>query len=724
MASWQSQAYRELATPVDRVVGSTAKALANLRVHTIGDLLRLAPRRYYTGTQYSDLAGLREGDEVAVLAQVSGVRAHTAGGPRRSRLQVQLTDGHSTLAVTFFGKPYMVEYWQKQLPVGARGIFCGKVGSFNGMPQLTHPDFVTIDDEGAITGGAERNHAMGRVARGGLIGLYPGTGKLRTWNVAECIQLAMDHVGELEDPWPAWVREEAAVVDLSQAFTGLHRPTDLQQADDGRRRLRFDEAFEVQLAMANRRLGAERATARRLETRSGRLRDALIARLPFALTAGQQQVVDEITTEIAGDHPMHRLLQGEVGSGKTVVALLAMAAAVDAGAQAVLIAPTEVLAVQHHRTIMGMLGDLGLAGTLEAGEWATGVTLLTGSLTTQQRREALLDIASGQSGLVVGTHAVLSRDVQFADLGLVVIDEQHRFGVEQRGALNDRAELHPHVLVMTATPIPRSVAMTVFGDLEVSSLTDVPAGRAEVSTTVVDTERNPSWVERAWQRAREEVAAGRQVFVVCPRVHSDGPGEGAAAVDMVEELRSGPLQGLSVDLLHGQLPAQEKDDAMHRMTSGETDVLVATTVIEVGVDVPNASMMIICDADRFGVSQLHQLRGRIGRGQHPGVCLLMSAVAPGEPARERLDAVAATRDGFRLAEVDLAQRREGDVLGSSQAGHRSSLRMLSVIEHGDLIAQARELAERALQEDPDLSTPGYADAVTRIEELANGDWLG
>jgi ATP-dependent DNA helicase RecG len=503
--------------------------------------------------------------------------------------------------------------------------------------------------------------------------------------------------------------------------------------------MRFDEAFALQLTMAYRRAdaGSHRAVPRQL--RPGRLLDAFDDRLPFILTDGQIAVSDEIMTELGRAQPMQRLLQGEVGSGKTVVALRAMLAVVDAGGQAALLAPTEVLAAQHYQTISRMLGELASGGTLGAPEHATGVVLITGSSPAARRREATLQAASGTAGIIIGTHALLSADVQFADLGLVVVDEQHRFGVEQRAALSAKANLRPHVLVMTATPIPRSVAMTVFGDLETSTLREIPAGRADVSTVVVDTVRQPSWVQRVWQRVVEEVGRGRQAYLVCARISSagsagrdaenlDGDGEAATAPavaveDLFAELTSGPLAGLRVEMVHGQLPSEVKDDVMSRFAAGEVDVLVSTTVIEVGVDVANASVMVIEDADRFGISQLHQLRGRIGRGSYPGVCLLLTAASEDSSARERLDAVAATRDGFALAEVDLEQRREGDVLGASQSGNRSSLKLLRVLKDSDLIAQARSLAEQCIARNPELGDPALADIVTDMEMDAAGDWL-
>jgi ATP-dependent DNA helicase RecG len=425
---------------------------------------------------------------------------------------------------------------------------------------------------------------------------------------------------------------------------------------------------------------------------------------------------------------MHRLLQGEVGSGKTVVALRAMLRVVDSGGQAALLAPTEVLAQQHHRTITGMLGELARPGQLDGAADGTRVALLTGSLGVAARRRAMLEVTSGEAGIVVGTHALLEERVEFFDLGLVVVDEQHRFGVEQRAALTGKAGTPPHVLVMTATPIPRTVAMTVFGDLDTSTLRELPAGRASVQTTVVP-EHAPGWIERAWQRIREEVDRGRQAYVVCPRISADDPGDGEArqlhaVEELVGQLATGALSGLRIEALHGRMPAEDKDAVMQRFASGSLDVLVSTTVIEVGVDVPNASVMVIMDAERFGVSQLHQLRGRIGRGGHEGLCLLVTAAAPDSPAVQRLEAVAATRDGFELAQVDLAQRREGNVLGKEQSGRRTSLRMLSVLTDEDVIARARDAATGYLARDPGLTErPDLAAAVGALEQSESADYL-
>jgi ATP-dependent DNA helicase RecG len=454
--------------------------------------------------------------------------------------------------------------------------------------------------------------------------------------------------------------------------------------------------------------------------KSGGLLAAFDASLPFELTAGQVAVAREIADDLAQPHPMHRLLQGEVGSGKTIVALRAALTVIDNGGQAALLAPTEVLAAQHLRTIEKLLGPLSQGGMLGAQEKATQVTLITGSQTAAARREALAKAASGDAGIVIGTHALLGESVEFNDLGLIIVDEQHRFGVEQRDALKSKAVNPPHLLVMTATPIPRTVAMTVFGDLDVSTLRELPLGRAPITTHVVPVLEKPGYLERAWSRIKEEVSQGHQAYIVAPRISAaiseDADmeflmGESATVIASVEELgpqlQSGPLSGLKVAPLHGRLSAEEKDATMRAFANKEIDVLVSTTVIEVGVDVPNATVMVIMDADRFGVSQLHQLRGRIGRGTSPGLCLLVTSAVPESSARVRLDAVAETLDGFELSRIDLEQRREGDVLGASQSGGKSHLRLLRVLRDESLIESAREdastLLDTGLQDYPLLA---------------------
>ncbi len=750
ITEWRTTTFARLETKLSNVIGK-AEPFEPLKISTVGDLMMHLPRRYMDGTELSDLGLLTEGEEVAVVAEVLDTKAYNlddgAGyGARKPRLEATITDRNGRLKLAFFGKPQLIKHWQQVLKPGARGIFAGKVREFNRSLQLAHPDFVIIDESGNVIAGAKRNVDLAKITGTRLVGLYPQAGKLRTWTIAATVGVVLDFLEGLEDPLPKKLRLEAGVIGLLEALHAVHRPGSKADAAIGMRRLRFDEAFSLQLTMARRRADARSHGAVPRPPREGGILEAFDERLPYQLTHGQTDVSEVIMAELARPYPMQRLLQGEVGSGKTVVALRAMLAVIDAGGQAALLAPTEVLAGQHYQTITRLLGDLAHGGGLLAGAaGGTDVALITGSMSAAQKRDAMLRAASGEAGIVIGTHALLGDRIQFADLGLVVIDEQHRFGVEQRAALTAKAELRPHVLVLTATPIPRTVAMTVFGDLEVSTLTEVPAGRADVSTVVVDARERPTWVDRAWQRVVEEVKAGRQAFIVCARIFGETAGSGKAkkeagrsgedlptpedaepaiaAEDLYAELTAGPLRDVRVGLLHGQQPADAKDATMRDFAAGELDVLVSTTVIEVGVDVPNASVMVICDADRFGISQLHQLRGRIGRGEHPGVCLLLTKAPEDTMARERLDVVAETRDGFELAQADLEQRREGDVLGASQSGSRSSLRLLRVLDDGALIERARQLAERELTKDPELTDPGLADIVAQVEHRAAGDWL-
>ncbi len=731
MVSWRTEIHRELHRGLRDVLGApTAAEFARIGITTVGDLVRHVPRRYLSGTQMSDFSTVRVGQDAALVAQV--VRTEVKAG-RQLRVETVLTDGSGYLRATFFTtKERVAKYWAGLLAKDARGIFVGKVGEFRDELQLSHPDFVMIDGRGRVTGKkAEARAAMKRaVQRSTLVGMYPATARLPTWTIAESIELVLPAVTALGDTLPDWLVREAGVLPLPQALIEVHQPVDERNAAEGIARLKFDEAFGLQLAMAERRarLAGEAATPR--PRRRGGLLEAFDARLPFVLTAGQLSVGEQIFGELAAAHPMHRLLQGEVGSGKTIVALRAMLAVVDAGGQAVLLAPTEVLAKQHFDTITAMLGDLGAGNQLGAHPEATSVVLLSSGRAAAAKREALAQIASGEAGVVVGTHALLSDPVAFADLGLVVIDEQHRFGVEQRAALAAKADRHPHTLVMTATPIPRSVAMTVFGDLEVSELRELPAGRQDVQTVFVNTRTHPGWVDRAWERIREEVAGGRQAFIVCPAItgkqtdSSLESGHGMTAVtELLPSLQEGPLAGLRLGMVHGRQAASERDAAMSDFAAGRLDVLVATTVIEVGVDIPNASVMVVMDADRFGMSQLHQLRGRIGRGEHPGLCLLLAALTPDdELALGRLQAVSASRDGFALAERDLELRREGDVLGAAQSGE-TSLRLLRVLDDADVIRDAKVLAERVLADRRAADDPLLADLVTAAELLAAGEWL-
>ena len=702
------------------VIATAAKEFEKARgIRTVGDLLAFWPRRYRT--READLGAATPGKFLVGVAEVKSAGVRRMQRRKGSMLEAVITDGRHELDVTFF-RPYP---HANVLVPGARGIFAGTVSRYGQRLQLTHPGYTMLDDFDAGD-------------RKDLIPIYRRVGKLHTWTVTESVRRVLDVLDEVPDAIPDEVRRRRGLVARTEALRGIHTPDSWAEVEQARRRLRYEEAFVLQTTLAQRRRAAAADSTRARAGRPGGLRAAFDDRLPFELTAGQREVGETVAAELAREVPMHRLLQGEVGSGKTVVALRAMLQAVDSGGQAALLAPTEVLAAQHHATITRMLGDLAMGGMLGGAAEGTRVALLTGSRSTAERRKALLDAASGDAGIVVGTHALLQENVDFRDLALVGVDEQHRFGVEQRDALRGKGATPPHVLVMTATPIPRTVAMTVFGDLETSTLRELPAGRAPITTHVVPEER-PGWLARAWARVAEEVAAGRQAYVVCPRIGDDdepdadavitdgdeqdddgGEDDGGQApgrplksvVALREELGAEPsLAGLRLDVLHGRLPAEDKDAVMDRFQRGETDVLVSTTVVEVGVDVPNASVMVVMDADRFGVSQLHQLRGRIGRGGHPGLCLLVTGADAG-PARERLDAVAATTDGFDLARLDLAQRREGDILGAAQHGRRTQLEFLHILDDEDVIEQAREDAFALVASDPDLEEhPVLAAAV-------------
>lgn len=741
-----------LGTKLRELVGAkTSKALqTSLDLATVEQLLRHYPRRYAERGALTDLSRLRPDEHVTVMARVEKVNNYEfratgarGRGGRNVRTEVVVTDGTGRLTLTFFGQS-----WRgNQLRHGALGLFAGKVNVFRGKRQLLHPEIELLDEQTEDDG----DRAEGVRFSTAPIPIYPATAKVSSWTIGKCVALALDSLGDVPDVLPEVIRGRLGLWDAIGSYEAVHRPRNANDHRRGRERFKYEEAFVLQSVLARRRHETAVASAIARPYTSRGLRDAFAERLPFELTDGQRRVDMELTTDLARNHPMHRLLQGEVGSGKTVVALLAMLQVVDAGGQAVLLAPTEVLAQQHHRSITAMLGNLGQAGMLGAAEQATRVRLITGSIGARARRESLLDAASGAAGLVVGTHALLQETVQFADLGLVVIDEQHRFGVEQRAALGEKSTTEPHVLVMTATPIPRTIAMTTFGDLETSTLTELPRGRQPVQTTVVPAADKPAWVDRCWERVREEVGRGQQAYIVCPRIGDEaadladaGPSPGAdggddaddaadganpwdqtsSVVGLHEELVRGPLEGLRVAMLHGRMSSEDKDDVMTAFASGRLDVLVATTVIEVGVDVANATAMVVLDADRFGVSQLHQLRGRVGRGSEPGLCLLVTGSPDGTSARQRLDAVASTSDGFELSRLDVELRREGDVLGARQSGIRSSLRLLSVVRDVDVIEQARADATCVVDADPSLhGHPALNAAVLDLELSARGDYL-
>ena len=711
----------DLESKLSSVIGDrTAKVLTDtFDIRSVGDLMRHYPRRYLVRGELSDISELVEGDEVTILAEVLSSTNRPLRGRKGSIFEVVVTDGTDKLSLTFFNQAWR----EKELKAGRQGLFAGKVGVFNGKKQLAHPDYEMIPDGNDVDAAASS-------FAGKYLPVYPASAKMPSWKISKCVEMAIDSLDEVEDFLPEHIRSSFGYPTLHQGLVQLHRPADLDSAESARERLTFDEAFLLQSLLVLRRNELRKLNTASRKVIKGGILDSFDASLPFQLTGGQKSVCAEIEADLAQDHPMHRLLQGEVGSGKTIVALRAMLAVVDSGGQAALLAPTEVLAAQHLRTIEKLLGPLAQGGTLGSHEGATQVTLITGSQNAAARKAALALAASGDAGIVIGTHALLGEKVEFKDLGLIVVDEQHRFGVEQRDALKEKAQKPPHLLVMTATPIPRTVAMTVFGDLDVSTLRELPLGRQPITTHVIPVMEKPTYLERAWARIREEVGQGHQAYVVAPRIAAGSDenadidflfGTESSDIASVEELaprlHGGDLAGLRVAMLHGRLSSEEKESTMKAFAAGEIDVLVSTTVIEVGVDVANATIMVIMDADRFGVSQLHQLRGRVGRGTSPGLCLLVTNAIAETPSRERLEAVAATVDGFELSRIDLEQRREGDVLGASQSGTQSHLRLLRVLRDEELIEKARTAAQDLIATSLDLTS--YPALKKELGAMAN-----
>jgi ATP-dependent DNA helicase RecG len=679
----------EIPTKLSTVLGDkTAKAFEKqLGIMTIGELLEHYPRRYASRGELTNLSSLPVGDLVSVVGEVLTTRTRNFKGRKGSIFEVELTDGETEISLAFFNQAWR----QNELKPGVRGLFSGKVGAFSGKLQLAHPDYELFEELDSQTAKAWADLP---------IPIYKSAGTLSTWKIQKAMSIVLDSA-DIKELLPADLLGSNGLIRFSEALELVHRPkkkSDFLRAQDS---LRFHEAVVLQLKLLNQKQKNANASSERRVP--GKLLETFDSRMGFELTSGQQEVSKAIFENLGSGSPMHRLLQGEVGSGKTVVALRAVLTVSESGGQSALLAPTEVLASQHFESIRESLGP-ELTKTL-------GLRLLTGQMNTQERKRALLDIASGKCLLAVGTHALISEGVSFYDLGLIVIDEQHRFGVGQREKLRQKAKLAPHVLTMTATPIPRTLAITVFGDLEISTLRELPKGRQKIKTHVVELGQ-PALVARVWQRVAEEVAAGRQVFVVCPRIEGsqaedldqsdeleiDEAAPPASAVEVFEALKVNPaLNALRIGLMHGRLAPDTKSETMASFAEGELDVLVSTTVIEVGVNVPNASMMVILDADRFGISQLHQLRGRVGRGEDAGLCLLVTAAEQGSLARERLEAVAATIDGFKLSEIDLELRGEGDVLGQMQSGGRSSLKLLRVIKDAELIGEAKEIAEELVK---------------------------
>ena len=717
-----------LDTRLQNILGDrTAQVLEkSFGMTTVNELLRHYPRRYVVRGELTDISKLLADDEVTILAQIEAVNLRRANG--KNILEVVVTDGSANLSLTFFNQAWR----EKDLKAGRVGLFAGKVGVFNGKRQLSHPDYQLIPD------GDDVDAAVAEFA-GKFLPVYPATAKLPSWKVMQCVKLALDSLDELPDYLPAEIAEKYKYPNLKKAFADIHQPPDLDSAENARQRLTFDEALLLQLLLGQRRNEIVKLSTKSRTPNTPVLVAAFEKRLPFKYTAGQVEVNAEIEKDLSNKYPMHRLLQGEVGSGKTVVALRAMLSVVDSSGQAALLAPTEVLAQQHFRTITKLLAELAQSGTLQGGAIGTQVELLTGSLPAVSKKAIHAKLASGETGIVIGTHALISDGVAFDDLGLVVVDEQHRFGVEQRDALRMKAKQPPHLLVMTATPIPRTVAMTIFGDLDISTLRELPSGRVAITTHLIPVLEKPHFLNRAWERVKEEAAKGHQIYIVAPRIANPNKklteremvaaqllGEEyldneqmSAVEELAPELAKGALKGLKIAMLHGRQSSEVKEQTMSAFAKGEIDVLIATTVIEVGVDVANASMMVIMDADRFGVSQLHQLRGRVGRGSVPGLCLLVSNAQEDSQSMARLAAVAATLDGFELARLDLEQRKEGDVLGSSQSGGRSHLRLLRVLRDEDLIERAREAALKILATDPEINH--FPQLKNEVEKLQSDE---
>ncbi len=677
---------------LDSILGDrTAKAFQKqFGIGTVAELLEHYPRRYSKRGELTPISSLPIGEVVTVVGEVVSTSSRRLKGRSGNLLEVVITDGTKTLTLAFFN-----QHWrEKELHAGVRGLFSGRIGVFSSKLQLAHPDYELFSQE--------IEDADAKAWADLPIPIYPASGTLSTWKIQKSIDLVLAAVGDVQEVLDERLLLKEKVLPLAKAINQIHAPKVDSEWQEARDSLRFHEAMLLQIQLAQSR-SLRNQVAASVRT-PGELLGLFDKRLPFQLTDGQQAVGSEIAQDLASGHPMHRLLQGEVGSGKTLVALRAILTVAESGGQSALLAPTEVLASQHFESIRSALGE-ELSRKL-------GVRLLTGQMSTAERKLALLDITSGKCLLAVGTHALISEKVQFFDLSFVVVDEQHRFGVGQREALRAKGKTAPHVLTMTATPIPRTMAITVFGDLEISTLAELPKGRQPIATHVVELAK-PALVARVWQRVAEEVKAGRQAFVVCPRIEGelveedsesfdseleidDGPAP-AAAVEVVEALRLNPaLAGLEIGLMHGRQPAEEKAAVMQAFAAGELQVLVSTTVIEVGVNVPNATAMVILDADRFGISQLHQLRGRVGRGAHPGVCLMVSASEPGSVAMQRLEAVASTVDGFKLSELDLEIRGEGDVLGNLQSGGRSQLKLLRVIKDAELIQHCKALAQEMI----------------------------
>jgi ATP-dependent DNA helicase RecG len=715
LASYPLTAIGSLASKPKKVAG-----LAEMGVEDVLDLLTNYPRRYLDRTRQASIRDLLPGDEAMVIASVARISSRrTRGRPPKVLVTAEVTDGSGYLRVNFFNQGWR----ERQLPVGTEAVFFGKVEVFQGRKQLANP---VVD----LIGGSRT---------GRIVPLYAQSEKHRitTWEIGSWVEAALAKCRKrgLAEPLPDAVLDRFDFVDRTAALWGIHVPQSMVEVDAARKRLVFDELLRVQLALALRNRALERTAKGIVHDTSGELARRFHRRLAFPLTGAQQRVIAEIARDLGGPQPMHRLLQGDVGAGKTVVAVSALLTAVQGGHQGALMAPTEVLAEQHHAGISSLLEGLTVPGDADEGslfegmatERALRVELLTNRTPAAARRKLSEDLADGSVDILIGTHALIEDAVSFRSLGVVVIDEQHRFGVEQRAALRSKGAdgSTPDVLVMTATPIPRTAAMTVYGDLDVSILDELPPGRTAIDTRWVRTEAggdDPEAEAPVWEHVRAEVAAGRQAYVVCPLVEGSEKLEARSAEETLERLAGGELHGLRLGLLHGRVPAAEKEAVMAAFRAGTIDVLVATTVIEVGVDVPNATVMVILDADRFGIAQLHQLRGRVGRGSYASTCWLVAAgnTPDGEA---RLEAMVRTTDGFELAEVDLDLRGEGTLMGERQKG-RNDLKLASLRRDRAWVERAREVAFELVDDDPELARhPALRDEVRLLLDEGEADFL-
>jgi ATP-dependent DNA helicase RecG len=671
-------------------------ALHALGVDSVLDLVTFYPRRWVDRTSEARVRDLVPGQEALVLVTVRSV-ARRQTRSRRSMVTATVGDDSGRLSVVFFNQPWR----ERQLRPGLEVALFGKADEYRGGLQMANPVVDLIGDR-----------------TGRIVPIYPQSEKaaIATWEIAGLVELALkrwDALG-IPDPVPESVRERYGLVDRRTAFFGIHAPETMRDKELARRRLAFDELLRVQLVLVLRKRALERDAAGIRHDVGGSLAARFHAQLPFPLTGAQRRTIAEIEADLAGPHPMHRLLQGDVGAGKTVVAVSALLTSVQGGHQGALMAPTEVLAEQHVASVGQLLDGLTVedGGATLFGERPLRLALLTNRVAGNERRDVLAGLADGRVDLVVGTHALIQEGVEFASLGVVVIDEQHRFGVEQRAALRSKGAAVPDVLVMTATPIPRTAAMTVYGDLDVSVLDELPPGRTPITTHWAD---GPLMEQAAWADVGAAVAAGHQAYVVTPLIDESDKLEVASAEETYVRLREGELTGLRLGLLHGRLPAAEKEAVMERFRTGSLDVLVATTVIEVGVDVPNATVMVVLDADRFGIAQLHQLRGRVGRGSVASTCWLVTAGGePGEGPSPRIEALVATTDGFALAEVDLELRGEGTIMNTSQTG-RNDLKLASLRRDRELVELARDAAFAVVDADPDLRDhPDLADELSQF----------